>query len=87
MLPVITIMPARSGVPAAASLLASQDSALSGLPITSPPLPCPISRPLIVSRAVACARSRRRQSVTGSPSTTPAFQTLPATIAAAVSLV
>ena len=31
----------------------ARPSALSGLPITSPPLPCPISRPLIVSRAVA----------------------------------
>jgi hypothetical protein len=85
MLPVITIMPRRNGVPTVASLSASQDSAFSGLPITSLPLPRPISRPLIVSREVTVARSSPRQSVTGAPSTTPAFHTLPATITAAVS--
>src|SRR5215472_5593488 len=37
MLPVVTSMPRRSGVPAAVSLSASQASAFSGLPIMSPP--------------------------------------------------
>src|SRR6266550_8663629 len=37
MLPVITTMPRRSGVPAAASFPASQASAVNGLPITSRP--------------------------------------------------
>src|SRR5215472_11961647 len=66
---------------AAASLFASQLSALSGWPITSLPIPCPISRPLIESRAVCRARSSARQFATGVPSTTPALHTLPATIA------
>ena len=38
MLPVMTIMPRRNGVPTAASLPASQTRAFSGWPITSPPL-------------------------------------------------
>src|SRR5215471_2216337 len=75
MLPVMTIIPRRSGVPAAASLSASQASAFTGLPITSAPLPLPTSWPLIESRAVARARSRLCQSVIGVPSTTPAFHT------------
>jgi hypothetical protein len=68
MLPVITIMPRRSGVPAAASFPASQASAFNGLPFTSRPTPLPISRPLINSRAVARAKSRARHSMTGIPS-------------------
>ena len=84
MLPVSTTMPRLSGLPIVAVLLASQASALSGLPITSPPLPRPISRLLIVSRAgqlrevePAPVGDRRAQHA-------PAFHTLPATIAAAV---
>ena len=46
MLPVMTIIPRRNGVPAAASLSASQASAFSGWPITSPPFPLPISLPV-----------------------------------------
>src|SRR6516162_10893382 len=85
MLPVIMIIPRRNGVPAAASLPASQASAFNGSPITSLPLPLPISRPLIESRAVISERCRPAQSVIGVPRTTPEFHTLPATIAAASS--
>jgi len=45
MLPVDTTMPARSGRPRSASVLAIQASASSGWPSTSAPTPCPTSTP------------------------------------------